>query len=174
MDEEEYKFEMSLRTHVRSLFNQLLCDETKSRIIEKSLKNSTFRRMSAQGLVPTFEDHHFVTIYKSSALGLLNSFKRNPTLIDQYKKGLIDQDIMKVSSDILEPDGPISLAMNKLRTHQLRIEKNKIDEDDYEGLFKCKKCGGKKTDYYQIQTRSADEPMTTYVTCKTCNTVWKF
>ena len=27
--------------------------------------------------------------------------------------------------------------------------------------------------YYQLQTRSADEPMTTYVTCIKCGTRWK-
>ncbi|KAF9412869.1 RNA polymerase II elongation factor [Podila epigama] len=41
-------------------------------------------------------------------------------------------------------------------------------------MFKCGKCKGRKTRYYQMQTRSADEPMTTFVTCITCNNRWKF
>jgi len=36
----------------------------------------------------------------------------------------------------------------------------------------CKKVS--KCDYYQVQTRSADEPMTTFVTCLECDTRWKF
>ncbi|KAI9156906.1 hypothetical protein LWI28_013889 [Acer negundo] len=40
--------------------------------------------------------------------------------------------------------------------------------------FKCSRCGQRKTTYYQMQTRSADEPMTTYVTCVNCNNHWKF
>uniref|UniRef100_A0A1D1XUE1 Transcription elongation factor n=1 Tax=Anthurium amnicola TaxID=1678845 RepID=A0A1D1XUE1_9ARAE len=40
--------------------------------------------------------------------------------------------------------------------------------------FKCGRCGKRKTTYYQLQTRSADEPMTTYVTCVECNNHWKF
>ncbi|XP_002524582.2 transcription elongation factor TFIIS [Ricinus communis] len=40
--------------------------------------------------------------------------------------------------------------------------------------FKCGKCGEKRTTYYQMQTRSADEPMTTYVTCTICDNHWKF
>ncbi|KAF9306098.1 hypothetical protein BGZ74_007566, partial [Mortierella antarctica] len=35
-------------------------------------------------------------------------------------------------------------------------------------MFKCGKCKGRKTRYYQMQTRSADEPMTTFVTCINC------
>ncbi|KAF9105834.1 RNA polymerase II elongation factor [Mortierella sp. AM989] len=41
-------------------------------------------------------------------------------------------------------------------------------------MFKCGKCKGRKTRYYQMQTRSADEPMTTFVTCIGCGNRWKF
>ena len=42
-------------------------------------------------------------------------------------------------------------------------------------LMYCSGCK-KKTpcDYYQVQTRSADEPMTTFVTCLECDKRWKF
>lgn len=33
------------------------------------------------------------------------------------------------------------------------------------GQFKCRRCGSSETDYTQLQTRSADEPMTTYDVC---------
>jgi DNA-directed RNA polymerase subunit M/transcription elongation factor TFIIS len=39
----------------------------------------------------------------------------------------------------------------------------------------CHACRRKtKCDYYQMQTRSADEPMTTFVTCLECDKRWKF
>ncbi|GAA95315.1 hypothetical protein E5Q_01972 [Mixia osmundae IAM 14324] len=40
--------------------------------------------------------------------------------------------------------------------------------------FKCGKCGKRECTYYQMQTRSADEPMTTFVCCIVCNNRWKF
>ncbi|CAE6036724.1 unnamed protein product [Arabidopsis arenosa] len=40
--------------------------------------------------------------------------------------------------------------------------------------FKCGRCGQRKCTYYQMQTRSTDEPMTTYVTCVNCDNRWKF
>lgn len=40
--------------------------------------------------------------------------------------------------------------------------------------FRCGKCGQRRCSYYQMQTRSADEPMTTFVTCLNCNNRWKF
>ena len=40
--------------------------------------------------------------------------------------------------------------------------------------FKCGKCGQRACTFYQLQTRSADEPMTTFVTCVNCENRWKF
>jgi len=41
-------------------------------------------------------------------------------------------------------------------------------------LLKCGKCGKRNCTYNQIQTRSADEPMTTFVLCNECGNRWKF
>lgn len=41
------------------------------------------------------------------------------------------------------------------------------------GFFTCKKCGSKKTTYFQMQTRGADEPMTNFVACLDCRNQWK-
>ena len=55
---------------------------------------------------------------------------------------------------------------------QLLDEKYKremaIYEDKPEAMtdaFKCRKCGSRSTSYYEVQTRSADEPMTVFCTC---------
>ena len=40
-------------------------------------------------------------------------------------------------------------------------------------MFTCKKCKSKRCTYYELQTRSADEPMTTYVSCLNCGKRWK-
>ncbi|XP_062996312.1 transcription elongation factor A protein 3 isoform X1 [Elgaria multicarinata webbii] len=41
-------------------------------------------------------------------------------------------------------------------------------------LFQCGKCKKKNCTYNQVQTRSADEPMTTFVLCNECGNRWKF
>lgn len=42
-----------------------------------------------------------------------------------------------------------------------------------EGVLQCK-CGSKKVYSYSKQTRSADEPMTTYAECVVCNKKWQY
>jgi len=37
----------------------------------------------------------------------------------------------------------------------------------------CKRCNGNLTSYYTLQIRSADEPMTAFITCQNCKHQWK-
>lgn len=41
-------------------------------------------------------------------------------------------------------------------------------------LLKCGKCNQRNCTYNQMQTRSSDEPMTTFVLCNHCGNRWKF
>jgi DNA-directed RNA polymerase subunit M/transcription elongation factor TFIIS len=60
---------------------------------------------------------------------------------------------------------------------QAKIKKDKSKYDTQQeamtDTFKCRKCYSNKCSYYQMQTRSADEPMTTFVTCLECANRWK-
>ena len=40
-------------------------------------------------------------------------------------------------------------------------------------MFTCNKCKSKKCTYYELQTRSADEPATIFVTCINCGKNWR-
>jgi DNA-directed RNA polymerase subunit M/transcription elongation factor TFIIS len=44
----------------------------------------------------------------------------------------------------------------------------------YSDAYKCYKCGESKSKITQAQTRSADEPMTTFVVCLVCHNTFKF
>jgi DNA-directed RNA polymerase subunit M/transcription elongation factor TFIIS len=56
------------------------------------------------------------------------------------------------------------------RAHSSRAES---DADGEQGIFRCPKCHGHNTSYVSMQTRSADEPMTNFVTCNTCEIRFK-
>ncbi|KFY06554.1 hypothetical protein V492_07968 [Pseudogymnoascus sp. VKM F-4246] len=47
-------------------------------------------------------------------------------------------------------------------------------EKSISDALKCGRCGQKKVSYSQAQTRSADEPMTTFCECTVCGNRWKF
>jgi len=49
----------------------------------------------------------------------------------------------------------------------------RIKVDAVESVFTCKRCGSKRTIQAERQVRSADEPMTIFVTCVDCGNSWK-
>jgi len=60
-------------------------------------------------------------------------------------------------------------AKESIMDHQMAIQEGTPTE-----MFRCGKCGKNNCTYSQMQTRSADEPMTTFVFCRTCGNRWKF
>ncbi|XP_071333583.1 transcription elongation factor A protein 2 isoform X1 [Trachinotus anak] len=62
-----------------------------------------------------------------------------------------------------------ALTKESIREHQL----SKVGGSETD-MFICNKCHGKSCTYTQVQTRSADEPMTTFVLCNSCGNRWKF
>ena len=43
-----------------------------------------------------------------------------------------------------------------------------------EGMLRCSKCKSRNTDFYEKQTRSADEPTTKFAQCYNCGARWRF
>jgi transcription elongation factor S-II len=71
--------------------------------------------------------------------------------------------------------------MNPIRWKQLIENKMKRDENKYNtnleastDMFTCKRCKSKRCTYYELQTRSADEPATIFVTCLDCGKNMKY
>ena len=81
---------------------------------------------------------------------------------------LILDEMLAVSDKDFERKS-ISLINSKIKDENKFSPKIEASTDD----FTCHKCKSKKCSYYQLQTRSADEPMTTFVTCLNCNARWK-
>lgn len=71
-------------------------------------------------------------------------------------------------------------ASEKMKKHMEEVAKEERDKKTFSTsnmgsstLYKCGKCGARDTTYTQAQTRSADEPMTTFITCNKCGKRWK-
>lgn len=187
--------EHSMRDHARAKFADVFGNGAGIRNAEKSLYNWAVSTTRERGDVASWENKMFRWRYKQKLLHLLTELKRGeavaadisvtggrvnlklkivPQLFYRLKsKQLEMRKLAQYTPDVLWPDGPWVRAALKLKERELAIERAKMSEKDYEGLFKCGRCKSTKTDYYQLQTRSADEPMTTYVTCKNCGSKWK-
>ncbi|KAF9090377.1 RNA polymerase II elongation factor [Mortierella sp. GBA35] len=100
--------------------------------------------------------------------------KNNPML----REAVVDGDV-KVEDFCDYTTQDMASAEAKARDREIQLEnmfkaKGAEAQQAETDMFKCGKCKGRKCRYYQMQTRSADEPMTTFVTCINCDNRWKF
>jgi transcription elongation factor S-II len=190
--------EHALREYARSKFLEHVKFEGVARNIERSLYNWTVqatRRLGSTSYgtmkvpepqwaierraaleVTSWESPRFRWRYKMKLANLLASFKRSD-VVERLKNGkLTVRDMAFYEPDILEPNGLYSEMKFALAKRDAEREKSRMNEEGYEGMFRCGKCKQTQTRYYQMQTRSADEPMTTFVTCvfPGCGNKWKF
>jgi len=100
--------------------------------------------------------------------------KKNPMLRGNFLLGLITPaQLASMTSE--------EMASDEIKKQRQKFVKEGIDgsrlasvEGTKTDLLKCGKCGKRNCTYNQIQTRSADEPMTTFVLCNECGNRWKF
>ncbi|KAI7954223.1 hypothetical protein MJO28_006770 [Puccinia striiformis f. sp. tritici] len=116
------------------------------------------------------------TGYKNKMRSLIFNLrdKNNPGLRESVVSG-------EISASKLCVMGPQDMASEERKSQDRKLAEENLFKARGAGpqqaetdAFRCARCGQRKCTYYQMQTRSADEPMTTFVTCVNCNCRWKF
>ena len=85
----------------------------------------------------------------------------NPSVILETEKVKIWSDKVTLAKDMIE---------QKMRRDAVKFSTNVEAMTD---MFVCKKCKSRKCTYYELQTRSADEPSTIFISCLDCGKHWK-
>ncbi|EMD35725.1 hypothetical protein CERSUDRAFT_115683 [Gelatoporia subvermispora B] len=100
--------------------------------------------------------------------------KNNPSLRESVVAGdLPVQRFCKMSSQEMASEER-KAADNRIMEENLFKSLGAEEVQAETDAFQCGRCKQRKCRYRQAQTRSADEPMTTFVTCTVCNNRWKF
>lgn len=141
--------------------------------MEKSVYNWAVRRSKLQNDPPSWDSPTFKDRYKLRYSSIMFNIKES----EEFKENLLTEDVKSsmvglMTSTGMQPSGKHATAIEE--HEELEQKKLKAKNENFEGVFKCGKCKSKHTTYYQMQTRSADEPMTTFVTCLDCEKRWKF
>lgn len=145
--------------------------------LEKGIYNFTIKKAKQRNVVRKWENKYFVQIYRDRCYTIYSNL--NPKLSTCNKDLVKKIKTKKVKAKSLT--FMTHQEINKEKWEKLIQEKIKRDKNLTEDTlcastdeFKCYKCKQRKCTYYQLQTRSADEPMTTFVTCLNCGNKWKF
>lgn len=151
-------------------------------MIASSLKCAERSDFDASSLSAEIEDAIF-RIFKDTGTKYKNRVKsRVMNLRDkrnvQLRLLVIDGDL---STDRFANMTAEEMACDDLKKERIEMTQQLIKDHQLAktagtstGQFKCGKCGKRNTTYSQVQTRSADEPMTTFVYCQECGNRWRF
>ncbi|XP_067304455.1 transcription elongation factor A protein 3 isoform X18 [Pseudorasbora parva] len=137
---------------------------------------------NCEGMAAEIEDHIYQEIkatdmkYKNRVRSRISNLKdpKNPNLRKNVLAGAIElrriatMTAEEMASDELKQLRNV-LTQEAIREHQMAKTGGTTTD-----LLQCGKCRKKNCTYNQVQTRSADEPMTTFVLCNECGNRWKF
>lgn len=138
--------------------------------------------VNCEKMASEIEDHIFQELkstdmkYRNRVRSRISNLKdpKNPSLRRNVLCGAILPSLIarmtaeEMASDELK-ELRNAMTQEAIREHQMAKTGGTVTD-----LFQCGKCKKKNCTYNQVQTRSADEPMTTFVLCNECGNRWKF
>jgi transcription elongation factor S-II len=157
------------RSNIKQKLNYILKDEKNSNNMEKGIFNYSLKEADRHKIVKKWDNKHFVQIYIDRLRSIMLNLKGE--ILEQIKDGTIKPHVIAfMTHQELAPEKWAELIIAKSKRDKNKFETNIAAATD---TFTCRKCKGNQCTYYQMQTRSADEPMTTFVTCIPCGNRWK-
>jgi DNA-directed RNA polymerase subunit M/transcription elongation factor TFIIS len=157
------------RANIVKKINNILNSEKNSGNLEKGIYNYTLKEATQKKIIKKWDNKYFVQIYLDHLRSIMNN---------------LNEDILKqINNGSMKPHLVAFMTHQELcpeKWSQLIEAKTKRDMNKYEtqisaatDTFTCRKCKSSKCTYYLQQCKSADEPMTCFVTCIVCENRWK-
>lgn len=165
-----------------NLFKKMLNSQIKKddiRKIEVSILNYAIDKCKEKSIIPTWDTEYFPDHYNKKSMSLYlnldekSSIKNNYLL--NYIKSNKEFDFYKIAylprKDIF-PKLWVPLIEENKRKQEII---NQSESEASTNVYKCpnRNCGARKAIFKEAQTRSADEPMTVFITCLVCGKRWK-
>jgi len=144
--------------------------------LETSIYNGSIKRAKKQNIVRSWSYPLFAHVYTMHAKHIAANFHPdayvgNKELFERFKNNEITfADMGKMDIYELLPSRWKEQFDKQQVREKRQLEGNRSMATD---IFLCTKCWKRECTYYEMQTRSADEPMTIFITCLNCGKHWR-
>ena len=118
----------------------------------------------------------FTQLYSSVARTIVgnlnpNTYIQNKNLFKRFEDGELSlEEIASFGHTDLYPEIWKDSLIRQFEREKRQLEGNRAMATDQ---FLCKGCKKRECTYYELQTRSADEPMTIFIQCLNCGKRWR-
>jgi len=145
-------------------------------LLEKAIFETAFNYALKNHVARSWKSAIFVEIYREIVKTVFSNIHpdspvKNVRLLSRAATGEFPlHTIPSMSAYEMFPEKWFELRDKQLQREQKILEGNKSRATDQ---FKCRRCLKRECTYYELQTRSADEPMTIFITCLNCGKEWR-
>lgn len=160
----------NFRGKVLEKINIVLGEENLSINLEKGIFNYAIKEANAKKIIKKWENPYFTQLYIDRLRTVYVNLKSSDLLTQVKNKEITPQSLAFMTHQEMNPDHWRNMIEMKIKRDANKYTNNIQASTD---IFTCKKCRGKRCTYYELQTRSADEPATIFVTCLDCGKNWK-
>jgi transcription elongation factor S-II len=170
----EHPLRDSIRSVISSKLSMLPTSDQKS--LETGIFRSTMETCRMNDCWIRWENPEFQAHYEVIARRTITNLdptsyvKNKDLLAGVCSKTILIEEVPFLPMSELFPE-----KWKKMVEQQLKQEASALegDKDMATDMFKCTRCGKRQCTYYEMQTRSADEPMTVFIRCISCGKQWR-
>jgi len=170
MNQLTIKTPAQFRKNIVTKFSAFIDDETKCINLEKGIYNSCIKEGKSRKIINKWENKQFETLYMSKLWTVFTNLKNEEFVKQINNNEVLPQHVAFMTHQEICPEHWKDMIERKIKRDESKYSNNTEASTD---MFTCRKCKSKKCTYYELQTRSADEPATIFVSCLNCGKNWK-
>lgn len=160
-------FRSNIRKKLSSFFSENMKHAAN---LEKGIYNWALKEATNRKVVKKWDNQFFIQIYLDHLRSIFVNL-RNEKLVHMVTNGEIKaHELAFMTHHEMKPEKWDDMIKAKSIRDKGKFETKLEASTD---TFTCRKCRSKECTYYQMQTRSADEPMTCFISCISCGNRWK-
>jgi DNA-directed RNA polymerase subunit M/transcription elongation factor TFIIS len=153
-----------------------LLSEEEIKNLEVAIFLSTLHAAEKRHIAKVWTYPLFTQLYSSIARTVVgnlnpNTYIQNKNLFKRFEDGELSlEEIASFGHTDLYPEIWKDSLIRQFEREKRQLEGNRSMATDQ---FLCKGCKKRECTYYELQTRSADEPMTIFIQCLNCGKRWR-
>ena len=157
----------TFRQNVRNKLKSAIIDDPKIVTnLEIAIYNYAIKEATSKKILKKWENPFFLQLYTDRMRTVFLNLKKEELLKQLKNQEITPQTLVFMTHQEMNPEHWKTMIEKKIKRDANKFNINMQASTD---TFTCRKCKSKKCTYYELQTRSADEPATIFITCLNCS-----